>query len=101
MTQHTNSVTAAALSLCVDVEVLAQFLPAIRQTDASLKERRADQQANPFRTYDATVIRYEVRLPFLPALQLKDESINFGQTALTYSVTPCMCKQGKNNDCTK
>lgn len=61
--QHTNSVTAAALSLCVDVEVLAQFLPYIRKVDAELKERRADQHANPHRSYDATVIRFEARLP--------------------------------------
>lgn len=67
MTQHTNSVTAAALSLCVSVEALAHYLPAIREMDARIR-----------------------------ACEHKD-----GQTALSHAVTPCMCKQGTNDDCTK
>lgn len=57
MTQHNNTLTAAALSLGVDANILAAFLPGLQQMTQDARQREKDA-ATSKRGLDSVVSEY-------------------------------------------
>lgn len=88
MSQRTSSLTAAAITLGIDPEVLEQFLPALKEIDAINKERHKKQYANPYEPQLGYIIKFDAAFPALPArLLIADNSSQCG----TPGAVSCTC----------
>lgn len=88
MNTRTNSLTAAAITLGIDIEVLEQFLPTMRNVDAINKERHQKQYSNPYENQPGFTLHFDAKFPTLPARILNTDT---SEQCGTPGAPPCTC----------